>query len=211
MIDYSLYLVTDDPPRYRGDWLDNVVAAVEGGVTCVQYRDTVSADGERYRRALALKDALKGVPLIVNNDARLAAAVKAEGVHVGQHDMSVAEVRRIVGPGCEIGLSITAPGQLSAIGPVRPDCLGAGPVFDARKTKADAADAMGTGGLAAVLRACAGTPAEGLPVVAIGGITTANVAAVYSTGVDGVAVVSAFSQAADPRAVAATFRGLRPR
>ena len=104
MIDYRVYLVTDDPSRYSGNWLDNVRAAVEGGVTCVQYRDTESAAKVQYERILALRDAIGKTPIIVNNDAELARAVKADGVHVGQGDMPPDEVRAIVGPGCEIGL-----------------------------------------------------------------------------------------------------------
>jgi len=204
MIDYRLYLVTDDPSRYAGDWLDNVVAAVEGGVTCVQYRDTESTPEERLRRVRRLQDALRrpGTPLVVNNDARLAAAVGAEGVHVGQSDMPPEQVRALVDPHCEIGLSITDIAQLSQLGGNRfVDCIGIGPVFDARKTKADATAAMGVAGLARIVASAAR-----LPSVAIGGITPENAAEVLATGVGGLAVVSAFSRSADPFATARAFR-----
>jgi len=204
-IDYRVYLVTDDPSRYVGNWLDNVVAAVEGGVTCVQYRDTENAPQVQYVRIRRLQDALKprAVPLIVNNDAELAASVKAEGVHVGQNDMPPAHVREIVGTSCEIGLSITAPEQVApalsmAAGSV--DCLGIGPVFEARKTKADAAAAMGLEGLARIVAL-----ARTLPNVAIGGITLANAASVLDAGAGGLAVVSAISKAEDPYATARAF------
>lgn len=195
MIDYRLYLVTDDPSRYSGNWLDNVAAAVEGGVTCVQYRDTESSRQVQYERILKLRDAIGKTPIIVNNDAELAAAVKAEGVHVGQNDMPVPEVRQIVGPTCEIGLSITAKGQSEE----GADCLGIGPVFDARKTKADASTAVGVGGLKSILSE------HHLPSVAIGGINLENAAEVLSTGVGGLAVVSAFSKSPDPYSVARSF------
>ena len=222
MIDYRLYLVTDDPSRYAGNWLDNVVAAVEGGVTCVQYRDTESSREERYRRILALRDALKGsfaskraqddsdrVPIIVNNDAKLAAAVKAEGVHVGQNDMPVEEVRKIVGPDCEIGLSITDISQLSNLQASKlPNlsisCLGIGPVFDARKTKSDASEAMGVEGLAGIIGSIRVDKGR-VKTVAIGGITLENAASVLSTGVGGLAVVSAFSKSEDSYEVARNF------
>jgi len=207
MIDYRLYLVTDDPSRYAGDWLDNVVASVEGGVTCVQYRDTESSPDARYARVRRLKDALKkyATPIIVNNDAALAAAVKAEGVHVGQSDLSPREVRAIVGPDCEIGLSITAPEQLHSCAEIIGSCqvLGIGPVFDARKTKADASDAMGTEGLAEIVATM-----PKMPSVAIGGITLENAAEVLATGVGGLAIVSAFSKSSDPFATARAFRRL---
>lgn len=203
MIDHRVYLVTDDPSRYAGNWLDNVCAAVEGGVTCVQYRDTESAPQVQYARLRALRDALGKVPIIVNNDAELAKTFRAEGVHVGQHDLPPAQVRAIVGPTCEIGLSITSAAQVAKIDHTCVDCLGIGPVFDARQTKADAAEAMGPEGLRQIV---AGVP--DMPNCAIGGITLANGAAVVQAGARGLAVVSAFSRAADPFAVAAAFRRL---
>jgi len=206
MIDYRLYLVTDDPSRYRGDWLDNVVASVEGGVTCVQYRDTESTPQGRLLRVRRLQDALRrfGTPVIVNNDAELAAAVRAEGVHVGQSDLPPEQVRALVGPRCEIGLSITDVSQLVGLDGGRfVDCVGIGPVFDARKTKSDASDALGIAGLAEILRAM-----PKMPNVAIGGITTDNAASVLSSGAGGVAVVSAFSKSTDPFRTARTFRRL---
>ena len=203
MIDYRVYLVTDDPSRYRGNWLDAVTAAVGGGVTCVQYRDTESPSEVRYQRARSLRDALGRVPLIVNNDAELAAAVGADGVHVGQGDLPPRAVRAIVGAKCAIGLSITAPEQVAAIDRREVDALGIGPVFDARRTKRDAAAPLGPEGLGAIV---ALTP--GLPHVAIGGITTDNAAAVLAAGADGLAVVSAFSQAENPHEVARAFRML---
>ena len=201
MIDYRVYLVTDDPSRYSGNWLDNVRAAVEGGVTCVQYRDTESAAKVQYDRILALRDAIGRTPIVVNNDAELAKAVRADGVHVGQRDMPPDEVRAIVGPDCEIGLSITDLAQVPRIDRNAVDCIGIGPVFDARKTKADASAAMGPDGLRAIVDA-----ASDLPNCAIGGITLANAAEVIAAGAKGLAVVSAFSKSEDPYEVAKSFR-----
>lgn len=218
MIDYRVYLVTDDPSRYRGNWLDNVVAAVEGGVTCVQYRDTESPPKAQYARLLQLRDALRrsDAALVVNNDASLARAVGAHGLHVGQGDMPLEAARAIVGLGVEIGLSITAKeqvavacaaGRLGRAGGA--DCLGIGPVYDARKTKADAAAAMGPAGLSAVVgevgRLVAPHPCG---LVAIGGITLENAETVLAAGAHGLAVVSAFSKADDPYDVARRFASL---
>ena len=201
MIDYRVYLVTDDPSRYSGNWLDNVRAAVEGGVTCVQYRDTESAAKVQYDRILALRDAIGKTPIIVNNDAELARVVLADGVHVGQGDMPPDEVRAIVGPDCEIGLSITAIEQVEHINRGVVDCIGIGPVFDARKTKADASEAMGTNGLKEIVHRV-----PDIPNCAIGGITLANAAEVIAAGAKGLAVVSAFSKSENPYEVAKAFR-----
>ncbi len=205
MIDHRVYLVTDDPSRYAGSWLDNVRAAVEGGVTCVQYRDTENEAKAQYGRILQLRDAIGGTPIIVNNDAELARAVRAEGVHVGQGDLPPSRVRAIVGPACEIGYSVTDVRQLETRrGEIRVcDCLGVGPVFDARRTKADAAAAMGVEGFRRIASAL-----PELPMVAIGGITRENAAAVVAVGADGLAIVSAFSKSEDPYGVARSFRML---
>lgn len=204
MIDYRVYLVTDDPSRYTGNWLDNVRAAVEGGVTCVQYRDTESPVKVQYERIQALRDAIGRTPIIVNNDADLACAVRADGVHVGQGDMPPVEVRAIVGPVCEIGLSITDIRQIQSGEtplPLCVDCIGIGPVFDARKTKADASEAMGPDGLRAIVDLV-----PDMPNCAIGGITLANAAEVLAAGAKGLAVVSAFSKSENPYEVAREFR-----
>ena len=205
MIDYRVYLVTDDPSRYRGNWLDNVRAAVDGGVTCVQYRDTQSPKRVQYERILALRDAIGKTDVIVNNDPELARAVHASGVHVGQGDLPPSRVRAIVGPDCEIGYSITDCRQLETKrSEIRcSDCLGIGPVFDARKTKADAAAAMGVSGFRRIAEAL-----PECPTVAIGGITLENAADVIAAGADGLAVVSAFSQAENPLEVAKFLRSL---
>ena len=203
MIDYRVYLVTDDPSRYSGNWLDNVRAAVEGGVTCVQYRDTENPAKVQYERILALRDAIGKTPIIVNNDAELAKAVRADGVHVGQGDMPPVEVRAIVGPDCEIGLSITDIAQVPKIDCGIVNCIGIGPVFDARKTKADASAAMEPDGLRAIVDS-----APDMPNCAIGGITLANAAEVIAAGAKGFAVVSAFSKSEDPYGVAKEFRML---
>ena len=122
-------------------------------------------------------------------------------MHVGQGDMPPDEVRAIVGPGREIGLSITNIAQVPKIDRGIVDCIGIGPVFDARKTKADASEAMGPDGLRAIADLV-----PDMPNCAIGGITLANAAEVIAAGAKGLAVVSAFSKSEDPYGVAKAFR-----
>jgi len=89
-IDYSLYLVTDSTPEILGsrDLIKVVEDAITGGVTCVQLRDKTSTTDELIAIAKRLHDVTKrlGVPLLVNDRVDVAAAVKCEGVHVGQDD-----------------------------------------------------------------------------------------------------------------------------
>lgn len=91
-VDYSLYLVTDSRPEILGDRdiCDVVEAALQGGVTCVQYRDKTSDTGELIRIARELHRITKRyeVPLLINDRVDVALAVGCEGCHVGQDDMS---------------------------------------------------------------------------------------------------------------------------
>lgn len=206
-IDYRVYLVTDEPSAYGGrDFVELVAAAVDGGVTVVQYRDTESCDRVAYARACRLRDMLRArrVPFVMNNNPALALAVGADAIHVGQGDLPVGVVRRLVGPRMQIGLSLTCADDLRAEDLAVVDVVGVGPVWDARRTKADAAPAMGPEGFAELARRA------GRPAIAIGGITLATAPAALAAGAQGLAVVSAFSRVADPRAAARSFRALWP-
>jgi thiamine-phosphate pyrophosphorylase len=203
MIDYPVYLVTDAPERYPHGLLAGVEAALAGGVSVVQYRPTAGTRRSHYDCAVALHALLRarGIPLIVNDAVDLALAVDAEGVHVGQSDLPVEVVRRLLGPHKVVGLSITAIDQLAHVGP-GVDYLGVGPVF-ATVTKHDAAPAMGLSLLSQVVQE------SPLPIVAIGGITPANAGRVFAAGAHGVAVVSAVSSASDPAVVVRAFHAAR--
>lgn len=203
---YALYLVTDDPSRYTHDFLENIEAAVAGGVSLVQYRDTESTDREKLRRARRLAEWLRprGIPLIINNDIALALAVDADGIHVGQSDYPSTLVRRLVGSAVAIDLSVTCVADIATVDSTTVQAVGIGPVYDARRTKADAAPAMGLEGFQAIREQLHAHPA-----VAIGGITLTNAASLYAAGADGLAVVSAFSRASNPETVAREFCAIR--
>jgi len=204
-VDYTLYLVTDAPERYPHGLLEGVEAAVAGGASIVQYRATAGTRRHLYETACALRDLLqpRHVPLIINDQVDLALAVDADGVHVGQNDLPVDVVRRVIGPGKLIGLSITSPEQLDAIRTKTVDYLGLGPVFPTI-SKDDAAPALGLQQLASL------AARTSLPTVAIGGISLGNAAAVFATGVTGLAVVSALSLVPDPAAAARALRATKP-
>ncbi len=200
--DYAVYLVTDEPSRYVGDFVALVEAAVDGGVTVVQYRDTESSGRVMYERALRLQRMLqeRKIPLIINNFADLAVAVDAAGVHLGQSDMPVEAVRRVVGKKMTLGLSVTCDADIATVSERAVDYVGIGPVYDATKTKHDAAPEMGLQGFCEIRKALANYPA-----VAIGGITLERADGVYAAGADGLAIVSAFSKAESPCEVAREF------
>jgi thiamine-phosphate pyrophosphorylase len=200
-IDYTLYLVTDAPDRYPQGLLAGVESAVAGGASIVQYRAAAGTRRHLYETASALLDLLRPrrVPLIINDQVDLALAVGADGVHVGQNDLPVDVVRRLIGPRKLLGLSITTRQQLDAVPPNAVDYFGIGPVFPTI-SKDDAAPAIGIDQLAQL------TALTSLPVVAIGGISLGNASEVFAAGVAGIAVVSALSLAIDPASAARALR-----
>ena len=200
-IDYSLYLVTDRALARGRPLADVVRAAVAGGVTCVQLREKEASALEFAAAALELLALLRplGVPLIVNDRIDVALAAGADGVHVGQQDLSVADARRLGPPGWIVGVSAESVEDAVRAEREGADYVGASPVF-ATPTKADHAPPLGLAGLRA-LRA-----ATKLPLVAIGGLHAGNARETIRAGADGLAVVSAIVAADDPRAAAAELR-----
>jgi thiamine-phosphate pyrophosphorylase len=185
-----LYLVADAAALDRAG-----LAAVAGGVTMVQLRDR--GRDLPAARALALRERFRdaGALFIVNDDPVLAAAIDADGVHLGQNDMAVELAREIVGPETLIGLSTHSAPQIEAARGV--DYIGVGPVW-ATPTKPGYAPV----GLELVRYAA---EHAGVPFFAIGGIDVANAGEVFAAGARRIAVVRAISQARDPRAAAAAL------
>ncbi len=195
-----LCLVTDSALCGERGVLAVVEAAVRGEVSCVQLREKSLDTRAFVERARALKAWLapRGVPLIINDRLDVALACGADGVHVGQNDMTAEDVRRFM-PHALIGLSLESVAQVAAAELAPVDYYGVSPVF-ATATKHDAAPALGLDGLRAI-RACTRRP-----LVAIGGIHAENAAAVMGAGADGLAVVSALCAADDPAEAARLLR-----
>lgn len=196
-LELSLYLVLDTELLGPRDLTTTLAAALEGGVRVVQLRDKQASRHDVLARARRVQALLSGtgVPLVINDHVDVAAEIGADGVHVGQSDMPLSAVRRLLAPRAIVGLSITSLEQLTAHDLALADYVGLGPIFPTA-TKLDAAPALG---LEAIRRA---RQQLAVPLVAIGGIDAGNAAAVIEAGADGVAVVSAICAAADPRAAA---------
>ncbi|MEC8154075.1 MAG: thiamine phosphate synthase [Pseudomonadota bacterium] len=185
-------------------------AVLRGGATCLQWRDKTALARapltERVRACAPGLDAARAAsaPLLINDDVDLAAALQAEGVHLGQDDRDPESARSQLGPAAIIGWSVGTEAEcerllaLQARAPDTLDYIGVGPAF-ATATKADAGQALGPEGVAALIGGLS------LPAVAIGGIDRARAAELAQTGVAGVAVVSALSRASDPAAEATTI------
>ena len=164
-----LYAVTDRAWTGEKSLYRQVEEALKGGITCLQLRE------KHLNRDLFLQEAVEicklcksyNVPFIVNDDVEIAIKSGADGVHVGQDDMSVGRVRRLVGA----------------------DYLGVGAMFGSA-TKTDA-NVTSKDTLKEICRAV------DLPVVAIGGINKSNILQLTGRGMDGVAMVSAIFAAED--------------
>ena len=193
-----LYLVTDEAARCRHRLLPTVKEAVAGGVTMVQYRSAQTDKAAALAELLPLRDYLSSVnvPLIINNDVELAVEIGADGIHIGQSDMPVAEARALIGPDMILGFSVSNQEEMDAVPVELVDYVGCGPVYPTA-TKLDAAADMGLQRWAAVAASCP------LPVVAIGGIDAARARDIRATGAAaGVAVVSAICAAENPQQAA---------
>jgi thiamine-phosphate pyrophosphorylase len=207
-VDVRLYALVD-PARAGGHALADLARLLAaGGATLVQLRDKHSETRALVETARASKSALAParIPLIVNDRVDVALAAHADGVHVGQDDMAVADARRLMGAGAIIGLSIKTEAQAQAAPVDLLDYVGIGGVY-ATTSKDNPDPPIGLAGLARigeVLR----RRAPKLPLCAIAGIDASNAGATVAAGADGVAVISALSLAASPQDAARELRAI---
>lgn len=197
-----LYAVTDRAWVGRQTLCQQVEAALQGGVTCVQLREK-HLDRDAFLAEAKQICALcrrYGVPFIVNDDLDVALACGADGIHVGQDDMPAAEVRRRAGRRLIVGVSAHTPEEARLAEAAGADYLGAGAVFGSA-TKTDAS-LLTPAGLQAV---CA---AVHIPVVAIGGVNARNILQLQGSGAAGAAVVSGIFGAPDITAACRELRAL---
>jgi thiamine-phosphate pyrophosphorylase len=188
----GVYLVTEERHSAGRRSEEIALAALEAGVGVVQVREKegTSRRALEIARSLRAETRRRGALLIVNDRVDIALLAEADGVHVGQDDLPVAEVRRLVGPDALIGLSITAPEQLGAADLHHADYLGVGAVFPT--------DAKGDAVVTGLELVAAARRATNHPIVAIGGITVDRVHEVLAAGAHAVAVITAITLAPDP-------------
>ena len=165
--------------------------ALKGGITLFQFREKGKGalEGkEKLELAIKLKNLCKkyNVPFIVNDDIELALEIDADGVHVGQDDLGVDEIRKLM-PNKIIGLSIGNEEELKQSKVEYVDYVGVGPVY-VTQSKDDAGGAIGYEGLELMKKLL-----PQMPLVAIGGIQTQHIKDVMKTNVDGVSIISAIS------------------
>lgn len=195
-----LYLCCDARPHGEDPEL-LLRAALNGGVDIVQLREKelprreVELAAQTFRRLCDTYSAL----FVVNDDPDLARACDADGVHVGQEDMSAAEARSAMGPDAIVGLSTHSEEQIAAAAGEPIDYMSVGPIWETPTKEGRPAV-----GLDLVRHAAANTPH---PFFAIGGIDASNVAQAVETGARRICVVRAIRDAEDPTAAAQELRG----
>ncbi len=196
-----------DPERAGGyDVVELARLVAAGGATLVQLRDKRNESRAMVEEARAVKAALTPlkIPLVINDRVDVALAVHADGVHLGQDDMTPDDARRLLGPGAIIGLSIKTVTEAEAAPIDVIDYAGIGGVY-ATLSKEQKNAPIGPEGFARVAGALR-RRAPRLPVCGIAGIDAGNAAAAIAAGADGVAVISALSLAPDPAAAARALR-----
>jgi thiamine-phosphate pyrophosphorylase len=201
-----LYLVcpaTGDRAAMGGRELPELLrAAVAGGVEVVQIREKHMPDDELTavaHAAHALCERL-GALSIVNDRPLVAREAGADGVHVGQNDMPVAEVRELVGPELLVGLSTHMPDEIDAVDPSLVDYIGVGPVQETPTKPGRAAV-----GLELIRYAAGHSP---VPFFAIGGLDAGNLGDAISAGARRAVVLRAIASADDPELAARELREL---
>ena len=187
----GLYVIIDPALTGGRDELETARAALEGGASMLQLRDKAREKGLQLplARALAALCREHGVPFIVNDHVDLALAVGAAGVHIGQKDLPVAIVRRLVPREMIIGCSTNNPEEARRAEAEGADYVSVGRLFptDSKEdTRPATTDTIGS------VKA-----AVSLPVCAIGGIDETNIEQVIEAGADIVAVIAAVVAAPD--------------
>lgn len=184
-IDYSVYLVTDRDILAGRDLCEAVEESIKGGATVVQLREKKVSDEEFLEIAKKLKKVTDryNIPLIINDNVKVAKLVDADGVHIGQSDEELTEARKELGDDKIIGVSATNLEEALKAEKDGADYLGIGAVFFTGSKK-DINIPMGIEGLKEIVDRI------NIPSVAIGGVHLDNVKEVMETGTDGVAVIS---------------------
>ena len=180
----KIYPITD--MRLTGiSHAEQVEKLIAGGARFIQLREKHASPKQFYEAAQAAIEIARrdGAKIIINDRVDIALALKADGVHLGQDDLSPAEARKILGENAIIGFSTHSVGQAIEAVTLPLDYIAVGPVF-ATETKENPDEIVGLEGVRQV-RAAIGD----FPLVAIGGITTENFRAVLKAGADSLAII----------------------
>ncbi len=197
---FLLYAVTDHAITGEKNFIQMIEEAISSGVTLLQLREKHLDKKVFLEEALIVRELTNRykVPLIINDDVDIAIQCNADGIHVGQDDLSPALVRHLIGPDRILGVTVKTVEQAKKAWEAGADYLGAGAVFPS-PTKKEAIP-LSFEQLSAI---CRSIP---LPVTAIGGITSENVSSLKGTGIAGAAVVSGIFRQKDIQLAVGTLK-----
>jgi thiamine-phosphate pyrophosphorylase len=204
-VDLRLYVLVD-PAVAGGRTLADLAARIADSATLVQLRDKRGSTRVMLEEARALTAVLAplDIPLIINDRVDVALAAEADGVHIGQDDMSAADARLLLGKTAIIGQTVKTVQQAQDAQIEHLDYVAIGGVYGTT-SKDNTAAPIGLTGLREIVRIIRARDAK-CPVCAIAGINEGNAAEVIAAGADGVAVISALSLTNDPGAAARALR-----
>ena len=180
------------------DYAGGVRAVLEGGCRWVQLRMKDASDDEFLATAEVVAELCRryDAKFIIDDRVHLVAATGADGVHLGKNDMPVAEARKILGEKKIIGATSNTFDDIRRAAADGADYIGLGP-FRYTTTKQKLSPVLGMEGYRSIMEACRREGIE-LPVVAIGGITAADIPDLCATGINGIALSGAVLNASDP-------------
>lgn len=189
---HPLYCITSEEFSLGRSSIVVVKEMIDAGVKLLQYREKGKSAKAKYQDCLKIREMTKGagVTFIVNDDVALALAIGADGVHIGQDDLPISVVRKMLGEDYIIGVSTHSPEQARAAIDSSADYIGVGPIYPT-KTKKDVGPAVGLEYLDYVVKNVQ------LPFVAIGGIKVSNMTEVLQHGAKCVAMVTEIVGAQD--------------
>ncbi len=204
-VDLRLYALAD-PAVSGGRSLADLATRIAGSATLVQLRDKHGSTRTMMEEARALIGVLapRDIPLLINDRVDVALAAEADGVHIGQDDMSPADARLLLGKTAIIGLSVKTLEQARQAPLDLLDYVAIGGVYGTT-SKDNTFAPIGVDGLRAIAQAIRARK-PGFPICAIAGINAGNAADTIAAGADGIAVISALSMAPDPALAARTLR-----
>ncbi|NQX86391.1 MAG: thiamine phosphate synthase [Flavobacteriaceae bacterium] len=189
--DYSLMYVTDDRITDDRLFINILEASLKGGATIIQLREKNLDTKAFFRRAKKVKCICKKyeVPFIINDRIDIALAVDANGVHLGQKDLPIAVARKLLEKDKIIGLSISNIQEAVAANHEEIDYIGISPIFNTVTKTKDLERPLGLDGFIKIKQIST------KPMICIGGINKENAVEIIHNGADGIAVISAISQA----------------
>lgn len=197
MNNHQLQFITHYNDRYT--YVDSARIALEGGCRWIQLRMKEASEELLEETALAVQRMCKehDATFIIDDNVHLAKRIGADGVHLGKNDMPIAEARKILGDDFIIGSTVnTFEDIMTTLQGATPDYFGCGP-YRYTTTKSNLAPTLGTEGYRAIVTQMREHDIR-IPIVAIGGITKADIPTIMACGMSGIALSGSILNAQDP-------------